>query len=169
MPELFANVDPDRGLTRGLWTRRAFIALFAVIAALALWGVFGQRDSESTAAGPAARMVVSAPSTVRGGLLYQATIDITAGTRIEHPRLVLAAGWLEGMQINSIEPAAESENPRAGRLELSYGELKPGDRLKLWLQFQVNPTMPGRRSHAVELDDETRPLARVDRTITVLP
>jgi hypothetical protein len=114
-------------------------------------------------------MVVSVPATVRGGLLYQATIDITAGSRIQYPRLVLAEGWLEGMQINSIEPAADSESSRSGRLVLSYGELKPGDRLKLWLQFQVNPTKPGRRSHAVELDDGTRPLARIDREITVLP
>jgi hypothetical protein len=169
MPELFANVETDRGMTRGLWTRRAFIALFTVIAVLALLDVFGQRESKSNAAGPAARMVVSVPATVRGGLLYQATIDITAGSRIQYPRLVLAEGWLEGMQINSIEPAADSESSRSGRLVLSYGELKPGDRLKLWLQFQVNPTKPGRRSHAVELDDGTRPLARIDREITVLP
>jgi hypothetical protein len=169
MTELFANVDPDRGMTRGLWTRRAIIALFAAIAALAAWGLFGQRSSESTAGGAEARMLVSVPSTVRGGLYYQATIDITATAEIQHPRLVLAEGWFEGMQINSIEPAAQSENPRDGRVELSYGELKPGDRLKLWMQFQVDPTNPGRRSHAVELDDETRPLARIDRDITVLP
>jgi hypothetical protein len=113
-------------------------------------------------------MIVSAPNVVRGGLIYQATIDITAVADIQHPRLVFAEGWLEGMQVNSIEPAPDSENSRSGRLELSYGELKPGDRLKIWLQFQVDPTNPGRRSHALELDDETQPLARVARTIRVL-
>jgi hypothetical protein len=169
MPELFTKVDADRGMSRGLWARRAFVALFTAIAALALWGLFGQRASESTAGGPAARMIVSVPNAVRGGLIYQATIDITAVSDIQHPRLVLAEGWLEGMQVNSIEPAADSENSRSGRLELSYGELKPGDRLKIWLQFQVDPTNPGRRSHVLELDDETQPLARVDRNITVLP
>jgi hypothetical protein len=169
MPELFAKVHPEVGMARGLWTRRAFIGVFTAIAALALWGLFGQRASESVAGGAAARMVVSVPSTVRGGLYYQATIDITAAAEIQHPRIVLAPGWFEGMQINSIEPAASTENPRDGRVELSYGELKPGDRLKIWMQFQVDPTDPGRRSHAIELDDETRPLARVDREITVLP
>jgi hypothetical protein len=169
MAELFANLHPDRGVTRGLWARRAVVTLFTVFSALALWGLFGQRASESTAAGPAARMVVSAPATVRGGDFYQATIDITATAALQHPRIVLAAGWLEGMQINSIEPAAVSESSRAGRVVLSYGQLKPGDRLKLWLQYQVDPTYPGKRSHAVELDEEDRPVARVDRNLTVLP
>ena len=52
---------------------------------------------------------------------------------------------------------------------LSYGALKPGDRLKVWLQFQVDPTNPGTRPHGIELDDETRTLARIDRDLKVLP
>jgi hypothetical protein len=71
--------------------------------------------------------------------------------------------------VNSIEPAAESEATRDGRLVLSYGALEPGDRLKVFLQFQVDPTSPGRRSHGVELDDEARPLLRLDRELQVLP
>src|SRR4051794_179422 len=156
-------------MMRGLWARRAFVALFAVIAALALWGLFGQRDSESVAHGGGATMTVSAPNTVRGGLYFQATVDITTTVAIEHPRLVLREGWVEGMQVNSIEPAADSESSRDGLLVLSYGAMDPGDRLKIWLQFQVDPTNPGRRAHGIELDDETRPLVRIHRDITVLP
>src|SRR4051794_41932692 len=104
MTELFANVDPDRGMTRGLWTRRAIIALFAAIAALAAWGLFGQRSSESTAGGAEAGMVVSGPRTVRGGLHYQATVDITARAGIQHPRLVAADGGFGGAQIKPTEP-----------------------------------------------------------------
>jgi hypothetical protein len=37
------------------------------------------------------------------------------------------------------------------------------------MQFQVNPVNVGRRSYDVELDDADRPVARVERTITVLP
>ena len=71
--------------------------------------------------------------------------------------------------MNSIEPAAESETSRDGLLVLSYGALEAGDRLKVWLQFQVDPTKPGRRPQGIELDDETRPLVRIDRDLTVLP
>jgi hypothetical protein len=169
MTELFAQVDADRGKQRGLWTRRALIGVFTAIAALALWGIFGQRESETVATGGGVRMLVSVPATVRGGLYYQARIDITASTTVEHARLVLAEGWFEGMQINSIEPQAGSEESRQGRVVLTYGELQPGDRLQIWMQFQVDPTDPGRRSHAIELDDAERPLVRIDRELTVLP
>ena len=73
------------------------------------------------------------------------------------------------MQVNSIEPSPESESSRDGRVVLSYGELKAGDLLRIWLQFEVDPTNVGRRSYGLELDDEERPLARIDRSIRVLP
>jgi hypothetical protein len=167
--QLFSEVATDRGLERGLWTRRAIIALLAAIAALAVWGLFGQRDRETTARGAGVEMTVSSPDVVRGGLYFQATIDITTTVPIEHPRLVLDEGWLEGLQVNSIEPAAESETSRDGLVVLSYGGLEAGDRLKIWLQFQVDPTNPGRRPHGISLDDETRTLVRIDRDLTVLP
>src|SRR3954454_3959328 len=165
MTELFAKVEEDRGKLRGLWARRALVTLFTVVAALAAWGLFGQRESESRVSGSGATMVVSVPSTVRGGLYYQATIDVTTTAPIEHPRLVLDEGWVEGVQVNSIEPAAESESSRDGLVVLSYGALAPGDRLKVWLQFQVDPTNPGTRSHGIELDDATRALVRIDRDL----
>src|SRR3954468_20760002 len=137
MTQLFSEVPAERGMERGLWTRRAVIGLLVAIMALAAWGVFGQRDRETVARGAGVTMIVSSPDTVRGGLYFQATVDITTTVAIEHPRLVLEAGWLEGMQVNSIEPAADSESSRDGLLVLSYGALEPGDRLKIWLQFQV--------------------------------
>ena len=125
---------------------------------LALWGLFGQSANEVTAREDGVTMTVSSPEVVRGGLYFQATVEITTSVAIDLPRLVLADGWIEGMQVNSIEPAAESETSRDGTLVLSYGAIEPGDRLKVWFQFQVDPTQPGRRSHRVELDDGTKPL-----------
>jgi hypothetical protein len=82
--ELFASVS-DRGLVLGLWTRRAFVTLFALVCLLGLLDVFGQRAVTSDAASPAARMSLPAPRTVRGGLLYQSRIDIRATQPIDHP------------------------------------------------------------------------------------
>jgi hypothetical protein len=169
MPRLFADLDPEHGMQRGLWARRIVMTALFAVALLALWDVFGQGQSDSVANGTAATMTVTAPATVRGGLYFQARIDITAHAAVEHPRLVFDEGWLEGMQVNSIEPAADSESSRDGRLVLSYGPLEPGDILRIWLQFQVDPTMPGTRTHGVELDDGTTRLARVDRDLKVLP
>src|SRR3954452_1998375 len=170
MTELFTDIQrDDRGDVVGLLARRAILTLFALISLTALVGFFGQRPSSSEATTPAVRMTLTAPETVRGGIFFQARIDIRALTAIEHPRLVFDEGWLEGLQVNSIEPAAESESSRDGRLVLSYGALEPGDLLRIWMQFEVNPTNTGKRAYTVELDDEDRPLTRIPRTIRVLP
>ena len=82
---------------------------------------------------------------------------------------MLADGWVEGMQVNSIEPAAESETSRDGRVVLSYGDLEAGDVLRIWLQFEVDPTNVGQpllRARA----RRRGPPARADRPRTrVLP
>ncbi len=134
-----------------------------------LLDVFGQEATESSASGPAAAMTLSAPRTVRGGLLFEARIEIRAVRQIQEPRLVLGDGWFEGMQFNSIEPQPESEVTRDGKVVFTYDTLAPGDVLRIWTEFQVNPPNVGSRSFSVELDDATEPVVRIDREITVLP
>jgi hypothetical protein len=73
------------------------------------------------------------------------------------------------MQLTSVEPAPVGEASRDGRVVLSYDALKQGDLLRVWFQFEVNPTNVGSRSYAVELDDAERPVARLSPSITVLP
>jgi hypothetical protein len=166
----FADVEDDeRGERRGLRVRRVVMGLLALVPVVALTGAIGQRAATTSAAGPQASIAVRAPKTVRGGLFFQSRVTIAVTGRIQHPRLVLDPGWLEGMQINSIEPATQSESSRDGRVVLAYSTFKPGEHVVLWLQFQVNPTNVGHRSYGIELDDDTRRVARVDRTLTVLP
>jgi hypothetical protein len=168
--QFFSDLPAEtRSTPVGLWARRAVIALFAVIALLALLDRFGQATSESATAGPAASLRVIAPEMVRGGLLFQSRIEIRALRDVKLPRVVLDRGWLEGMQINSIEPAAMSESSRAGRVVLSYDQLATGDLLRIFLSFQVNPTYVGHRSYGVELDDGRVQIARINRSLTVLP
>ena len=151
------------------WVRRAILTLLLVVVVLALVNLFGQEEEVTTASVPGATLSLKAPNTVRGGLLFQARIDVVARDEVEHPRLVFDSGWLEGMQINTIEPSPVSEASRDGRLVLSYDTLAPGDRLTVWIQFQADPTFTGKRHQDLELDDADLPLARIDRTIHVLP
>lgn len=172
MTDLFegpARQPESHALTRGLWARRVVVTLFVVIAVLALAGFAGQEGSTKHAVGAAATLSVAAPNTVRGGLFFQARVVVAARQDIEHPRIVLGRGWVEGLQVNSIEPSAQSEASRDGRLVLSYDKMAAGDTLALWFQFQVNPTQPGRRDFSVELDDAEQPLAWVHRQLRVLP
>jgi hypothetical protein len=172
MTDLFrdlADAAPPRALSRGLWARRAVMVVVGAVALLGLLDVYSQRTSRSVAAGDAAALVVRAPKTLRGGLLFESRVEIVARRAIDHPRLVFADGWVEGMQISSISPQPETEATRAGRLVMTFPALSTGERSTIWLEFQVNPTNIGHRSYAVELDDAEHALARVDRTITILP
>jgi hypothetical protein len=167
---LFSELAEDRrGHAAGLRARRVLLTGFAILSALALWGLFGQRASETTASAPAASLTLSAPHTVRGGLFFQSRLEIRTATAIGHPRVVLDKGWVEGMQVNSIEPAAQSESSRHGRIVLSYDPLKGGDVFDIWLQFEVDPTNVGHRSYGIELDDAEHRVVRIDRSITILP
>ena len=167
MTDLLADVQDA---PRDLWPRRAMMGVFTAVAALALWGFIGQRDSRSVAEANGVQMVLEAPETVRGGLYFQSTIDITTEAAIESPRLVLDEGWFEGMQVNSIEPAAESEVGRDGRVVLTYPALEPRRPAQALAPVPGRPDEPGPPvATTIELDDETRPLVRIDRELTVLP
>jgi hypothetical protein len=161
--------DAGRSILVGLWTRRAVLAVFAVFVILALLDRFGQQPSTAVAGGPAATLRMSAPDTLRGGLLFQVRVEIRARRTVRYPRLVLDRGWTEGMQVNSFEPSPASESSRDGRLVLSYDQLDPGDLLVVWMQFQVDPTNVGQRPADIELDDETIALARVEHSLTIFP
>ena len=166
----FSELEIDRaGMNRGLWARRVVIALFCVIAMLALADRFGQHPSESSASAPAASMTLTAPETVRGGLFFQSRVEIHALQEIAAPHLVLDHGWVEGMQVNSIEPNPASELSRDGRVVLTYDKLAPGDDLRIWMQFEVNPTNVGRRPQNVRLYDGDTFLTTIHRRVTIFP
>jgi hypothetical protein len=152
-----------------LAARWTVLRLLTAIAVVALFGVFGQEARQSAASVGAAELEVSAPTAVRGGLFFQGRFTVDAREPIEDATLVLDPGWLENMHINTIEPAPTEEASRDGDLELSFGPLAAGDRLVVYMQFQVNPTNLGRRSANVSLYDGESRIASVDRAVTVFP
>lgn len=144
------------------------LALLAIVVA-ALLNAFGQGARDSVANAGPATLRVQAPERVRGGLFFQGRFDIVARRRIASPQLILGPGWTEQMQLNTVEPGPDKESARDGRLELTYGSLEAGEHLTIWMQFEVNPTGVGQRDQSVELRDGTTRIARIARSITVLP
>jgi hypothetical protein len=151
------------------WIRRLLLLALLALVVLALADVFGQVPSDSRVAGPAAVLSVHAPQRLRGGLLYEARFTIEARRDIKEPQLVLGSGWLDGMTINTVEPAPTEESSRDGDLEFTYDELAAGETMTAWIQFQVNPTTVGRRVDETELRDGDRPLLSDRRPVTVWP
>jgi hypothetical protein len=160
----------QEGLARSaIWLRRGVLAGIALILVLGLANVFGQSSETAVATSPEATLSVDAPSRLRGGLLFSARFDIDARRELKRATLVLDPGWAEGMAINTIEPSPVGEASREGKLAFDLGHIPAGSSYVLYLQFQVNPTNVGRRSQDVELDDGDRPLAHIDRTVTIFP
>ena len=150
--------------------RWILLTLLAALLLLGLANVFGQRPDTSTADGPVAELKVYSPSKLRGGLYYESRFTIRAHEEIENATLVLDPGWLEGMTLNTLEPAPFGEASRGGRIALELGRVPAGALHRFFLHFQVNPTnVAWRRRQDVELHDGERPLLHIDRTVTVYP
>jgi hypothetical protein len=157
------------GRGRHPWIRRCLLALVAALAVVALFNVFGQRPTTSRAAVPVATLSVYSPSRVSGGLLYTTRFHITAHRDVKDARLVLDPGWIEGMQVNSMNPQPINEGSRNGWIVLDLGHIPAGGSYLQFIEFQVNPTNVGHRSQAVELDDGQTKLFTIHRTITIFP
>jgi hypothetical protein len=157
------------GLSRHPWIRRLLLLLVAVLPVAALLNVFGQRPTTSNASIPAATLSVYSPPRVRGGLMFTTRFHVTAHEDLKDARLVLNPGWIEGMQVNSINPQPINEGSRDGWIVLDLGHIPAGRSYIEFVEFQVNPTNIGHRSQAVELDDGQTKLFTIHRTITIFP
>ena len=162
--------DRDLGpRANDIWIRRGLFALVCVVPVLALLNLFGQRPDTSAGTAAGAQLSVSAPSRVRGGLLYQARFRITAKRGLAQAALVLDRGWLDGLTINTMEPAPVSESSKDGKLALDLGPIAAGHSYVLVLDFQVNPTTLGRQDQSLTLYDGNHALVTLHRTLTVFP
>ena len=149
--------------------RQALLVLVGLFLLLGLANVFGQRPDSTTKDSPVASLKVYSPTHLRSGLFFESRFTIEAREEIKNATLVLDPGWLEGMTLNTLEPAPIGEANRNGKIALELGHVRAGTVHRLFLHFQVNPTNIGRRSQDVELHDGTTPLVRIDRTVNVFP
>jgi len=152
-----------------VWIRRGLFAVVCVVPVLALLNVFGQRPETSTGTVVAAHFSISAPSRVRGGLLYQARFRITAKRKLAQAELVLDRGWLDALTINTIEPSPVNQASENGKLALDLGPISRGRSYVLYVDFQVNPTNVGAHDQTVTLYNGGRALITLHRTLTVFP
>jgi hypothetical protein len=153
----------------GPWLRRLLLCCVAVLPLLALLNVFGQHPSTSSASSPAATLSVTAPTRLRGGLIFQVKVKVQAHREISQLQIAFDTGWWESMSVNSIEPNPSSETSHNGQVVLAYGNLPAGQALISWLYFQVNPTNVGKRREDVAIQDGSKLLVRIHRSMTIFP
>ena len=131
--------------------------------------MFGQRPETDIASADGVELELYSPERVRSGLFFMSRFTIRAEREIESATLVLDPGWLEGITLNTVEPAPVGEANRDGRLALELGRIRAGTEYVFFLHFQVNPTNVGRRPQDVELTDGETSLLTIDRAVTVFP
>jgi hypothetical protein len=151
------------------WVRRTLLVLVGLVPLLALTNLFGQRPHVATARSTPATLELYAPGHLRGGLLWEARFTVHAHRELKDAVLELDKGWMEGMQINTIEPSPVGEGSHDGKLVLDLGHVPAGQRHILFMQFQVDPTNIGRRPQDVRLYDGTTLLTTIQRRITIFP
>jgi hypothetical protein len=152
-----------------VWIRRGLLILIGLVPLAALFNTFGQRPSVQRVDSPAAQLELYAPSRLRGGLLWEARFTVRAHSDVKDAVLVLDRGWLEGMQINTIEPSPVGEGSHDGALVLDLGHVPAGQKHVLYMQFQVNPTNVGNRAANVRLYDGQQLLLTLHRRVMVFP
>ena len=157
------------GRERRPFARRIIVSLLGLFCLAGLLNAFGQRPQTTSAMVDAAKIEVYSPSRVRSGLYYETRVTIRAQRDIKDATLVLDPGWLEGITVNTIEPAPLGEASKDGRLSLELGHIPAGAKHVLYVQSQVNPTNLGHRAADVDLLDGDTPIAHVDRSVTVFP
>ena len=151
------------------FVRWALLSLVGVVLLLALLNVFGQQPHTDTASAEGVELEVYSPQRLRSGLFFMSRFTIRAEREVEAATLVLDPGWLEGITLNTLEPAPVGEANRDGKIALDLGRVRAGTKHVFLLHFQVNPTEMGRRAQDVALYDGERPLLEVDRTVTIFP
>ena len=154
----------------GLWVRRFFMALLTALIVLALLNVFGQRATDAVADNSAATLRVHSPTTVRGGLLFQAKITITAKESLPGAQLILSHGWIDGLTQNTQEPSPSNETSGpGGSLVFDIGSLNAGQSYTQYLEYQVNPTSIGERPQSVVVKSKGATIVSLRRTMAIVP
>ena len=158
-----------RGRERHPVYRRVLFGLVCVIPVLAVINLFGQHATSKTVDGAGATLDVEMAKELRGGLLHQLRMTVTATQDMEHPQFVMSPGWFEQNTENAVVPDPIEQSSSNGRVVLSYGPLHAGQKLTVWVDFQVNPINVGRRTVNIDFNDGPRHVASFKRTITVFP
>lgn len=146
------------------------LLLIAALPILAMTGMLGGARSPVTRIETAAAtLTIKTPQTLRSGLFFETAIVVEARRPIADAVIALPPALWRDMTINTQLPAAQSEEHRDGLWRFHYGPLRPGERLEVKVDGQINPPLTlGTRGEVVLLDG-ARVLARVPVTMRVLP
>jgi hypothetical protein len=174
-PPIGLSLPRHRDLEGRLWRwsdrfRVVATTLLVIFIVLALLNVFGQRATTASATASGVTLRVEAPTSLRGGLIYQTRVDVTTQRSIARPVITLDGGWLDGMTLNSVQPGPASQTSGQGGATFQYAPLRAGQTLTVWFEWSVNPTnVQWRRDRTITVGDGGTALVSQTSRATVFP
>jgi len=152
------------------WARLLPLALLSALLGMGLAGALGGAPGTlRQARTEAASLGVRTPDLLRSGMVFETIIDVTP----HRPVADLAIGiperlWRE-MTVNTMIPAADREDYRAGLHRFSFGPADAGETLRFKIDGQINPPLFAGASGEIVAFDGERKLAGVPVTVRILP
>ena len=145
------------------------LAALGLILALAFFGAYGRHD-RLTGSGDEVAVVVHAPLRIRNGEFFEMVLDVEARRDIEDLVVLVGADLWRDVTVNTLLPDPSEHGFRDGFYEFRFGRLAAGERLRVKVDGQVNPShAPSANKGAIEIADGEVTLTTVDYAMEVLP
>lgn len=146
------------------------LGVLAVVLAIAMLGTFGGADSPvRRAEGPAAALIVEAPSILRNGEFFEMHIVGRAREAIARPTFAVSSSYWRDLTINTMMPAPASEGYDGGYFVFEFDPLAAGQSIELKIDGQVNPPMFAGTRGAIAFRDGETVLAEMPVSLRVFP
>ena len=137
--------------------------------AFGLSGMAGGPDVRTAITGPDATLAVDGPSVIRNGEYDELVVSMAAHRDLANATLVIDADYWRDLTINTMIPAPEKGDLHDGAMRFEFGALAAGSAASFKIDAQVNPHRFGSSHGDFVLLDGNRELARLPRSLRVLP
>jgi hypothetical protein len=170
-PTADVSTDPSTW-SHGLWFRRVFLALLAVVVLAGLFGLFGVRSREVSAQSTSGRVTldVTYAQSARAGLDVPFEIQVhRAGGFDDDVVLLVSSDYLGLFNRSSIDPQPDSETSTAHNTRWEYSA-PPTDTFVVTVDMEVQQGRHwGRSGNVAVLDSNDHVLARTSFTTWLAP
>ena len=168
-PDGIAAEHIDR---RGGMHHHASVLSLLVLGAIVAWGASGyagSRVERRSVAADALALVVSSPSLIRNGEVYETTFEVTARRRIGKLVFAVSPGLWRETAMNSMLPQPGEQTFEDGMFRFAFEPLEAGVTFIVKADLQINPSLFGDNAGEVVVLDGRERLASLPLRIRVLP
>jgi len=161
--------DPGQDV-RGLWVRRAFIAVLVLVLAAGLLGLLGARTSTTSADAGGWTLELEYPSVARAGLDVPFTATVTrAGGFDEQLTLALTGTYLDLFETQGFHPEPDSTSRDGELLYLTFEAPPDGDTFVVTYDAYIQPAAQSGAGGVLSVMHEGAPVATVDFRTRIWP